>query len=118
MGSLLPDTVDDYLRLSETPPTQSVTKLLAESTVQKRSVEWIKANGVCLDSIRPGQSNILGAGRGAFAQGFIREGDIVSPVPLINVADRSLFNIYEEFVDDETGEVEVGVIGQQLLLNY
>ena len=42
----------------------------------------------------------------------------MSPVPLINVADRSLFNIYEEFVDDETGEVEVGVIGQQLLLNY
>jgi len=117
-GSLLPDTVDDYLRLLETPPTQSMTKLLAESTVQKHSVEWIKANGVCLDSIRPGKSNILGAGRGAFAQGFIREGDIVSPVLLINVVDRTLFNIYGGILDDDTGKVEEGVIGQQLLLNY
>jgi len=117
-GSLLPQTVDEF-NLFKGEDTQSMTRRLAENTIQKRSVEWIKENGICLDAIRPGKSNIPGAGWGAFAQGFIRKGDIVSPAPLLNVANRETFNIYEDEVDEETGEVvDSTVIGQQLLLNY
>eukprot|EP00550_Attheya_septentrionalis_P001234 CAMPEP_0198283790 /NCGR_PEP_ID=MMETSP1449-20131203/3391_1 /TAXON_ID=420275 /ORGANISM="Attheya septentrionalis, Strain CCMP2084" /LENGTH=79 /DNA_ID=CAMNT_0043980625 /DNA_START=7 /DNA_END=243 /DNA_ORIENTATION=+ len=35
--------------------------------ITKRSVEWLKENGKCLDNIKAGNSTIPEAGRGAFA---------------------------------------------------
>ena len=115
---LLPQTVDDYIQFASNEDfndqsihsQESIKKRFAETTIQKRSVEWIKQHGICLDNTRPQQSIIPGAGRGAFAERFIPKGDIVIPVPLFTVMNKDALNV------EETAEVKTN--GKQLLLNY
>jgi hypothetical protein len=82
------------------------TKLLA--TIP-RTVDWIKANGLCLENIVPKRSTIPGAGKGAFAQFALAQGDIVVPSPMMHILDKDALNIYND--DHE-------VKGRQLLMNY
>jgi len=82
-----------------------------------RDSNWIKENGLCLENIRPGKSTIPDAGRGAFANGFMPEGSIVSPAPLLNVVDRSKLNVFHRGNDSSQSEDEE-LISQQLLINY
>lgn len=73
-----------------------------------RSIAWLKQNGICMDNIRVGTSTIPQAGRGAFATRSIKEGDLVAPLPVMQL-DRNLLNIF-----GPDGSVK----GRQLLLNY
>ena len=123
VAGLLPETAEVFNNIEKSQSRKNPIKnMLADNTIQKRSVEWIKANGICLDNIRPGKSTIPDAGRGAFAQGYISSGTIISPAPLLNVKDKVLLNMYN-LLDEETGELvalneDHKVIGQQILVNY
>ena len=59
---------------------------LGEST--KRPIEWLRANGICLDHIRPALSNIPHAGRGAVATRQLPKNTVVAPVPLLPIQSR------------------------------
>ncbi len=91
----------------------------------KCPVEWIKANGVCVDNIILGRTSTIldsKAGRGAFAKRFLKAGSLIVPIPLLHVMDKDIFNLYPWHVPNGDGErmllKDQGVIGQQLLLNY
>lgn len=59
-----------------------------------KSADWLKENGMCIDNIMPMKSRIIQAGRGAFATRRIKKGEIISPVPLVQVR-RDHLDIYE-----------------------
>ena len=61
---------------------------IPEMTKPFRPVQWLKENGICLDHIRPGLSNLPHAGRGAFATRDLAQGTIVAPVPLVPIHGR------------------------------
>ncbi len=86
-----------------------------------RSLEYLKNHGKCLDNIRPDNSTIEHAGRGAFATRFLPRGSLVAPAPLLHIPDRSVLNMYADLYDPEEGDDEpdlTKLIGRQLLLNY
>jgi SET domain len=91
-----------------------------------QSMESLRANGVCVDTLDVHESSLDGTGRGAFAKFFSKKGDVVATTPLIHF-DRSQINIVEQSYKDvhriplfrEHGiEYTSNVIGQQLMLNY
>ena len=61
-----------------------MTRILAKSNLLPRDSDWIRSNGICLEKIRPGQSTIPDAGRGAFAQMFIKAGESFGYQSVIN----------------------------------
>ncbi|KAL3942740.1 MAG: hypothetical protein SGBAC_003115 [Bacillariaceae sp.] len=90
-----------------------------------RSTEWLETHGRCLDNISPGPSTIPHAGRGAFASRKIASGAVVTPVPLIQIPDEEVLNMYDvkvEYDENDGTEFHVRngneVFGSQLLLNY
>jgi hypothetical protein len=93
-----------------------------------RNVDWLEEHGTCMDHIRPGNhSTIPQAGRGAFANRFIKEGQTVAPAPLIHVPDRSILTIYDSYKSEEYDDVTndyseernaSAPIHHQLMLNY
>ena len=125
VATILPETVEQYLKVSkiiyQPRKITDVEESLATGTLVDRSIEWIKDNGICLDLIRPGKSTIPGAGKGGFAQGFMKKGTIVSPGPLLNVKDKKFMKLHDLY-DEDTNELEEldgqEVIGEQLLVNY
>ena len=78
-----------------------------------RSQEWLQQHGICLDNIRPDQSTILQAGRGAFATRAIAKGQLIAPLPLIHM-DRDRLRIYEENTETKFYEYHE----EQLMINY
>ena len=81
------------------------------------SLDWLAENGRCMDNIRPGNSTIEQAGRGAFASRFIPKGGLVAPGPLLHIANKTVLNLYE--TDLHTGQRDTGrMYGKQLILNY
>ena len=124
VGYLIPDTAESFQNIVKnqySSRAHTVKELIARNTIEKHSIEWIKENGICLDFIRPGKSTIPGAGQGAFVQGFIAEGALVSPAPLLNINDKHSMKMHDLY-DEESGELEdlddQPVVGIQLLLNY
>ena len=88
-----------------------------------RNKEWMKANGKCMDNIKPGISNIPHAGRGAFAARPIPQGGLVSPSPLVHIPYRSAMQIYQEIPNSDPNETYnvrnvSAPVHQQLILNY
>ncbi|KAL3781644.1 hypothetical protein HJC23_008547 [Cyclotella cryptica] len=82
-----------------------------------RSLEWLKDHGRCMDNIRPGNSTIKQAGRGAFASRFIPKGGLVAPGPLLHIPNKTALNIYE--IDPHTEMRDTSrIYGKQLILNY
>jgi hypothetical protein len=55
-----------------------------------RTVEWLQQHGKCQDHLRPGQSTIPQAGRGAFAARDLPRGTIVGYAPLIHIGETAL----------------------------
>ena len=74
-----------------------------------RSPAWIRENGLCVENLIPGKSQITDAGRGAFAQFALSKDEIIVPVPLLQIMNRDVL-----IMTDESQEV----VGTQLLLNY
>jgi len=92
------------------------------STDITKSMSWLGENGVCLSSgkLRIRKSPIQYAGRGVFATGLIRRGEVVLPSPLIAMREED-FTIYKS---DENAKIRRNivdkskVIGVELLFNY
>jgi hypothetical protein len=95
-----------------------------------RTLAWLEANGKCMDNIRPGPSTIPYAGRGAFATRVIKEGSMIAPVPLIQIPNEDIMDMYKvKIVDippsDDAEESEIMAVRDadepfavQLLFNY
>ena len=82
-----------------------------------RTIEWLNENGRCMDNIRPGNSTIPSAGRGAFATRFIPKGGMVAPGPVLHIANHTALNMYD--IDPLTkGRDLTKETGKQLILNY
>lgn len=110
----LPDTVADLRRAAGVgSAAHSLPNFI-------RTREWLDSNGKCMDNIRPGQSNIPQAGRGAFANRFISAGSVVIPLPLIHL-NRSILDMYD-LRDDPNHEGRLlkskQSTGKQMLINY
>ena len=97
-----------------------MTRILAKSNLLPRDSDWIRSNGICLEKIRPGQSTIPDAGRGAFAQMLIEAGDIVVPVPLLNIPNKDSLVMYPSEINagGERVKIDGKPIGHQLIMNY
>jgi hypothetical protein len=105
--------------------------LALSSPTAIRSLDWLEAHGRCMDNIRSGPSTIPHAGRGAFATRDIEAGSLVSPVPLVQISNEGIMDMYpvkmvyneddeEHFVRDIPEDNAEGPdpIGMQLLMNY
>ena len=97
-ASLLPKSQEDLDKiLLSTNYTDDVFKLevgiAKEISIEKRSVEWIKEHGKCLDNIIPGMSSNRQAGKGAIAQRPMKKGDVITPAPLLQVMDKDAFRL-------------------------
>ena len=91
-----------------------------------KSTEWFEKHGVCVDNLRPGPSTIPDAGRGAFANRVIKQGDAISPVPMVPILNERALDLYTEsiLVKNDDGEEsytldpEAAPTGRHMLLNY
>lgn len=120
IAAIMPKTKTQLDRIAERSGGRMpmLAKALAqEVSLTRRSPEWLKENARCVDNIVPGPSTLPFAGRGAFAQRFIARGEVVVPVPLIQIMDRDALIKWEE-VQNENGDWDEVPYGQQLLLNY
>mmetsp|Transcript_11801 Transcript_11801/g.13723 ORF Transcript_11801/g.13723 Transcript_11801/m.13723 type:complete len:427 (+) Transcript_11801:952-2232(+) len=120
--SLLKEQLADKAKVFRTRPNlreKEYAEVLARSGLEHRDMNWIEDNGLCMEKIRTGTSTIAGAGRGAFAQMYMKEGEIVAPAPTLNIPDRkSLLTYATKEVDGNIEKLNDDPIGQQLLLNY
>lgn len=109
---LLPKNREEVLELATAPLSRDGLPVhLAQSVgLNRRSVEWVKENGMCLETIAPRKSTLPHAGQGGFAQHKIKRGEIIVPAPVLHIMDRDVLDIF-----DDKGENKTGV---QLLLNY
>eukprot|EP00521_Asterionellopsis_glacialis_P011499 CAMPEP_0195303720 /NCGR_PEP_ID=MMETSP0707-20130614/33249_1 /TAXON_ID=33640 /ORGANISM="Asterionellopsis glacialis, Strain CCMP134" /LENGTH=609 /DNA_ID=CAMNT_0040367347 /DNA_START=239 /DNA_END=2068 /DNA_ORIENTATION=- len=109
--SILPKTYPELVRvMSGANSFDSVDlsdAVAKELSLDRRGLDWLKKNGLCLDNIIPGRSQIKQAGNGAFAQRSISNGETVVPVPLLHITNRDVLRMYEGAPDTK-----------QLLLNY
>lgn len=85
--------------------------------VPRKPVEHLRETGMCLDNIRPGDSPILHAGRGAFANRPIANGTLIAPAPLAVFVNKDALRTSRIVTDPLTHEKRK-VRGQQLMLNY
>lgn len=115
----LPKTADEYKIATE----HGIKQLRLNQTT--RTVEWLQKHGTCIDNIRAGPSNIPYAGRGAFATRRLALNNVVAPVPLIHIPNRTLMEEYgiAAFVDEENNlnykvQDKSKARSYQLMLNY
>lgn len=112
VAQLIPRNMEMLKRVINHPAVASkhFDRAIAEEMLtEKRTVEWIQENGLCVEHLIPAPSTLPQAGQGGFAQHKIKKGEIVVPAPLLQIADREVLNMY-----DDEGNVK----GKQLLLNY
>ena len=85
-----------------------------------RSIEYLEKHGKCMDNIVPKQSTIPHAGRGAFATRFIPKGGLVSPAPVVHIADKSKVNMYAEKRGPNGNIIRDSdnMVHKQIILNY
>lgn len=113
-----PDThLSDVEHILETGGTFNVGR--AESI---RSLEWLEEHGTCIDNIKPGDSTVPNAGRGAFAARFIPHGGLVMPMPLIH-ENRDVLTMYKPKLVANEGDGRLTrerdqPSHHQLMLNY
>ena len=109
-GNALPLTFEDM------QSAQAIGSAETRLPYSIRTLEWLNEHGRCMDNIRPGNSTIQQAGRGAFASRFIPKGGIVAPGPLLHIANRTSLNLYAV---GENGVPEKNKhFSMQLILNY
>ncbi len=109
---LLPKSMHEMKRIAlsanrSKDPSNLALAVAKEMSVEKRSVEWIKEHGVCLDNFAQRKSTNPQAGQGAFAKRFMKKGEVIAPAPILHITDRDALRM-PAFRGDK----------QQLLLNY
>lgn len=120
IASILPKSITELDRVAKRSHGQMpelAEALAKEVSLKPRSPQWLVENGRCVDNIMPGKSKLPFAGRGATAQRFIAAGQVVVPVPLIQMMDKDDLIIWEES-QNKNGDWDEVPVGEQLLLNY
>jgi hypothetical protein len=82
---------------------------------------WLKENDVCMSDLSPNVSTIREAWRGAFTKAFIEKGKVVTPTPLLDIAERDKLIMYNNTQYKEDGQNVPNYdnpIGHQVLMNY
>jgi hypothetical protein len=82
-----------------------------------RTVEWLEEHGSCADNLRQELSTIRQAGHGALSNRKLARGSVVAQMPLIHIADKRVFEMYE-FSDIHTFQTKHVLMGHQLQVNY
>jgi hypothetical protein len=91
-----------------------------------KPVDWLKQNGICLDTLSVAPTTLPGVGRGAFTKRAVDKGEVVASTPIVHL-DRSELEIVEQSTElDEKipGAHKYGIqytdkiTGKQLLPNY
>ena len=110
VAELLPATKRDMdTILQGAANVMQVKSAVVQRSLNARTPDWIKNNGMCLENIVPKVSTLPSAGQGAFAQFRMRRGEIVAPAPLLQIVDKNALNLYNQ---------DMEIIGTQLVLNY
>jgi hypothetical protein len=87
-------------------------------TSSERPIQWLEANGICVDSILVQESTIPKIGKGAFAKRLFKKGEVITSSPVFEF-DRSQMEIVEQFQGEEDTPMYTEFVEQQqLLLNY
>lgn len=95
---LLPKTKDEFHRFMQGTNQDNLKYRVAERSLEPRTSEWVKANGMCMMNLVPRKSTLPSAGRGAFAQFPIKKGEIITPLPLLQLVERN-FSQHEVLVN-------------------
>jgi hypothetical protein len=82
-----------------------------------KSKKWLAKHGTCVDNLKSGPSTIPEAGRGAFATRSLPKGTVIAPMPMLQIPDKQLMNVYEMYSDGLPNK-DLPPIGQQLVVNY
>jgi hypothetical protein len=97
----------------------SRTTRSATSSSKRRSVDWLRENGWCLDNVRPVPiSKYQHAGRGLVARRPLAAGAVVAPVPVRAIRRPSLRSKRRRRRTDEKTTNLVDEETDQLLINY
>jgi hypothetical protein len=86
-----------------------------------RSLDWLQEHGYCQDHIKPGESTLPQAGRGAFASRRLPKGTVVGYAPLVHIGlyGRDIFTVeIEEWQDDKKEETDEKRTQYDLIINY
>lgn len=83
-----------------------------------KTEKWLKKNGVCVDNLESKTSTIPEAGRGAFATRNLKEGSIIAPAPLIQIANDKVLDMFEIKGRKMKEQNKAEPRGQQIVLNY
>lgn len=83
-----------------------------------RQQEWLGENGICADHIKADVSTIRQAGMGAFATRALPQGALVSHLPLIQIIDRTVLEMYELKDIKTKVRAQRAISGYQIMVNY
>ena len=83
-----------------------------------RNQAWLKEHGSCADHLREGVSTIRQAGRGAFATRDVPKGADVAALPLIQIIDKAVLEIYKLSHIKTKKLANRKIVGYQLITNY
>ena len=123
IAALLPDNLQDldsFINHNDYENLDQLSVALAKKESHRREINWLKEKGTCLDNLEVGNSNIPHAGKGAFASRDVAKGDVVVPVPLLQIMDNTAVDTHKVYID-HTGDFmhdKSKRRGTQLLMNY
>jgi len=83
-----------------------------------RGTDWLRQYGNCADHIREEPSTIRQAGRGAFATRAVPKGAVLAPLPIIQIVDKTVLEMYELADIKAKKREDRRIAGYQLLTNY
>lgn len=117
VSSLMPQTIDDLKILVKHSEKMQNAKdmsltIAKEFSVDRKSVSWLRENGLCLDNLQAAKSTLPHAGLGAFAQRSMSKGEIIIPVPLLQI-EANETDLHYEFGDENSNFQST-----QILINY
>ncbi|GKY91512.1 hypothetical protein MPSEU_000123400 [Mayamaea pseudoterrestris] len=115
IAAMLPPSADE---LADVVSAGGVLQYVAPTSSQPTA--WLQEHGKCMDNLRAGASTIVNAGRGAFATRHIKQASTIVPVPLLQIPNKSILNIYplKPNSSGELSRINDTVTGTQLLMNY
>jgi len=97
VAALVPKNVTEFGELTDgVTDMNELVRRIALNSLNRRTPEWIKENGFCMDNLLAKKSTLPHAGQGGFAQRSIREGEMVAPAFLMQIIDKDALILYDD----------------------
>lgn len=112
-------SVSDQISRNRINVNNPLAFAIAKTTIQERTIDWIATNGRCLDNIFISKSSLPFAGNGAISKRYVRDGEIIAPLPLLQISDSAFLSTYRKYIG--SGNIAHDLndeVGTQLLMNY